>query len=245
MSRTSAGNRPTALPGLLYMLCITPLLRRLITVHTVPPGRPHRSRCHRCATPVWPAACRPSARCRGCGRPVGPPRYTVEIAAAASVALLVWSGARGWELAGYTTWAMAMIVLGFVDAAAYRLPHQLTTAATLALVAFLALAGGTVAAWLVAAAAATGLAGFHVVLHAAAPSGLGLGDVTMSIPVGFALGWLDWRYVVAAVFLAYAATLLGFTALRMTGRRGSHQPFGAYLAAASVTIVIAAQVSAR
>jgi leader peptidase (prepilin peptidase)/N-methyltransferase len=228
-----------ALRHLPHLLYVTPLLRRLITSYTV------GEHCGHCATPTWPAACHPPARCRGCRRTLGPPPYTVETAATATVALMLWSGASGWELAAYTTWALIMVVLGFVDAATYRLPHRLTTAATLGLVALLIPTGSTLATWLTAIAAAVGLATLHAALHLAAPSGLGLGDVTMTIPVGFALGWLDWRYPVAAVFLAHVATLLAFASGSISGKQNPHQPFGTHLAAIAVCLAALAQLSNR
>jgi leader peptidase (prepilin peptidase)/N-methyltransferase len=192
---------------------------------------------------MWPDACRPSARCPDCRTPVGPPPYTVEIAAAASVAILICSGARGWELAAYTTWSMFLIALGFIDIAAHRLPHQLTAAATLSLVVFLAPSRGTPSTWLAAVAAAAGLTAFHTLLHAIAPTGLGLGDVTITIPVGLALGWLDWRYAVAAVLLAHITTLLAFALQRTTHRQLQNQPFGTYLAATSILVAAAAHAT--
>jgi leader peptidase (prepilin peptidase)/N-methyltransferase len=192
---------------------------------------------------MWPGACRPSARCPDCRTPVGPPPYTVEIATAASVVMLIGSGTRGWELAAYITWTMFLIALGFIDIATHRLPHQLTAAATLSLVVLLALAAGTVSTWLAAAAGAVGLAAFHALLHAAAPSGLGLGDVTTSIPVGLALGWLDWRYPFAAALLAHITTLLAFALQRTTRRRNRHQPFGAHLAATSIVLAAVAHAT--
>jgi leader peptidase (prepilin peptidase)/N-methyltransferase len=221
---------------------VTPLLRWLIIGYTIPPPPTGRRRCVRCAAGLWPGACRPSARCPGCRTPVGPPRHTVEIAAAASVGMLIFSGARGWELAAYTTWSMFLIALGFIDAAVHRLPHQLTAAATLSLVVFLALAGGTASTWLAATASAVGLAAFHALLHTAAPSGLGLGDVTVTIPVGLALGWLNWRYALAAVLLAHITTLIAFALKRTTCHRRQHQPFGTYLAATSILLAAAAHV---
>jgi leader peptidase (prepilin peptidase)/N-methyltransferase len=221
---------------------VTPLLRWLIIGYTTPPPRTDR-RCAHCAAGLWPGACRPSARCPGCRTPVGPPAYTVEIAAAAAVGILILSGARGWELAAYTTWSMFLIALGFTDAAVHRLPHQLTAAATLSLLAFLALAGGAASTWLAAVASTVGLATFHALLHSAAPSGLGLGDVTITIPVGLALGWLNWRYPFAAALLAHTATLLAFAIQRTNHRQLQDQPFGTYLAATSVIIAATAHTT--
>jgi leader peptidase (prepilin peptidase)/N-methyltransferase len=156
--------------------------------------------------------------------------------------MLICSGARSWELAAYTTWSMLLIALGFIDAAVHRLPHHLSAAATLGFIAFLALAGGTASAWQAAVAAAAGLATFHALLHAAASSGLGLGDVTITIPVGVALGWLDWRYPFAATMLAHSATLLAFAIQRTTGQR-QQQPLGTYLAATSILVAAAAHAT--
>jgi leader peptidase (prepilin peptidase)/N-methyltransferase len=234
---TPAHTTSTPLHHLPYLLCATPLLRKLITTHT------NGNHCHHCATPIWPAACRPTARCRTCHQHVGPPPYSVELAAAAATLLLVCSGARGWELAAHTTCAMLLITLGFIDVATHRLPHHLTAAATLALITLLAPTGATLTTWLTATTAAAGLAAFHAILHTAAPTGLGLGDVAMTIPAGFALGWIDWRYTIAAALLAHATTLPAFLTHRVTGHPSTHQPFGAYLAATTVCLTAAAHTT--
>jgi len=72
----------------------------------------------------------------------------VEIVAAA-FGLLVWSGTRGWELAGYTWWTAGMLTLAFIDAAVLRLPHRLTLATTAGTVLLLAPAGapGSLRRW--------------------------------------------------------------------------------------------------
>lgn len=243
MTGTPTGRRREQLSGLGHLLAVTPLLRWLIIGYTIPSPPTASRRCVRCAANLWPGACRLSARCPGCRTQVGPPPYTVEIAAAAAAVMLIGSGLRGWELAAYATWAIFLIALGFIDAAVHRLPHQLTAAATISLIAFLALAGGTASTWLAAAAAAVGLAAFHALLHAAAPSGLGLGDVTITIPVGLALGWLDWRYPFAATMLAHSAALLAFAIQRTTHRQLQHQPLGTYLAATSVVLASTAHAT--
>jgi leader peptidase (prepilin peptidase)/N-methyltransferase len=157
--------------------------------------------------------------------------------------MLIGSGARGWELAAYTIWSMFLIALGFIDAAVHRLPHQLTAAATLSLVVFLAPSGGTPSTGLAAVAGTVGLTAFHALLHAAAPSGLGLGDVTITISVGLALGWLDWRYPFAAALLAHITTLLAFAIQRTTHRQLQDQPLGTYLAATSILLAAAAHAT--
>jgi leader peptidase (prepilin peptidase)/N-methyltransferase len=223
-----------------YAACLVPLLRWLILAHTVPHGQPLRRRCPRCPTPLWPAACRPSARCPGCNRPAGPPPYTVEAAVAAAATLLTWAGARGWELTAYTTWATLLITLGFIDATTGRLPHRLTTAATLTTVALLTPAGADAQTWLTAAGAAAGLAALHGALHLAGPAGLGLGDVGIAVPIGLALGWHSWHYPIAALLAAYTAAVLAFTTGRLAGRPATYLPLGPYLAVASIWLAVAA-----
>jgi leader peptidase (prepilin peptidase)/N-methyltransferase len=243
MTGTPAGHRRAQLVCVGHLLCVTPLLRWLIISYAIPAAPTDRRRCAHCAARLWPGACTPSARCPDCRTRVGPPPYTVEIAAAAAAVLLTGSGLRGWELAAYTTWSMLLIALGFIDTAVHRLPHQLTAAATISLIAFLALAGGNPSIWLAATASAVGLAAFHALLHTAAPSGLGLGDVTVTIPVGLALGWLNWRYAVTAVFLAHITPLLAFALRRSSDGQLHDQPFGTYLATVSILLAAAAHAT--
>jgi leader peptidase (prepilin peptidase)/N-methyltransferase len=157
--------------------------------------------------------------------------------------MLAWAGARGWELTAYTTWATLLITLGFIDATTGRLPHRLTTAATLALLTLLAPAGAPAATWLTAIATAAGLATLHSLLPIASPTSLGTGDITILIPIGLALGWHDWRHAIAALLLAHAAAALAFTTHRAAGRPKTHLPLGPYLAAAAIYLVIVAYTS--
>jgi leader peptidase (prepilin peptidase)/N-methyltransferase len=133
-----------------------------------------------------------------------------------------------------------MLVLAFIDAAVYRLPHRLTAAAALGWIALVAPTGASAITWWSAFGAAGGLVAFYGLFHLATPSGLGLGDVALVVPAGLALGWLDWRYAITALLLAHSSAALTVVTRRVRGTGGHTLPLGVYLAVASGVTVMAA-----
>jgi len=240
---TTTSKEQHRIRGSAYAVAVTPLLRWLVAHHAVAPGTAWRTRCDTCASSLWPAACRPSGRCRTCRSRVGAPPYGLEIAVAAAIGLLVWSGARGWELAAYMWWAAGLLVLGLVDAAVLRLPHRLTAATTAGTVVLLAPLGASVSSWWSASLSAATLAAFYAVVRIVSRGDLGLGDVALAVPVGFGVGWHDWRLAVAAVLVGHTLAAAGIAVRRMTGRTSAPLPLGTYLVAASVAVVVLHRVA--
>lgn len=237
---TATRHRP---PKPLYALAITPLLRWLIAHHSVPAGQPWRTRCQGCCTSLWPAGCAPSGRCHTCRTRLGAPPYLLELAALAATGLLVVSGTRGWELAAYLWWTTGLLVLAYVDAAVLRLPHRLTAATTVGTVVLLAFADNPHASWWTAAIGAAVLSAYYAVIHLASHGDLGLGDVAVAVPIGIALGWHDWRLIVAATVLGHVAAVASLPLRRRADRRHTPIPMGTYLIAASiVTVTVAAAI---
>lgn len=234
---TAIRHRPRQLG---YALAITPLLRWLIVHHSVPAGQRWRTGCPVCASALWPAACTPSGRCRTCQARVGAPPFAVELAALVAFGLLAASGARGWELAAYTWWSLGLLVLAFTDAAVLRLPHRLTAATAAGTVVLLAFADNPHASWWTATVGAAVLTAYYAVIHLASHGDLGLGDVAVAVPMGIALGWLDWRLIVAATVLGHVAAVASLPLRRRADRRRTPIPMGTYLIAASITTVAVA-----
>jgi leader peptidase (prepilin peptidase)/N-methyltransferase len=168
-------------------VAVTLLLRWLVAHHTVPADQPWLTRCDTCATTVWPAACALPGRCLICRARVGASPYVLEGVAAAAVALLLWSGVRGWELAAYTWWTVGMLGLAFVDAAVLRLSHRLTITVTTGTVLLLAPRGAPASSWWGAVGGAAILASFYAIIQVVSRGGLGLGDVALAVPIG--IGW--------------------------------------------------------
>lgn len=221
-----------------YVVAVTPLLRWLVAHHTVPDGQPWRTRCGTCTTAVWPAACAPSGRCRTCHARVGALPYVLEGVAAAAVALLLWSGVRGWELAAYTWWTAGMLVLAFIDAAVLRLPHRLTIATTAGTLLLLAPLGAAASSWWGAVGGAAILTGVYAIIHLVSRGGLGLGDVALAVPIGIGVGWLDWHLIVAAVVLGHTLAAASIPIRRLTHSTIRYLPMGTYLIAGSLTMII-------
>ena len=227
---TTSSTRPTVTPAL-CAVAITPVLRWLVAHHSTEPGQPWRTRCG-CGAPLWPGACGPSGRCPVCSARVGPAPYLLEATAALVAVTLLLSGRTRWQLAGYAWWATGMIVLAFVDRAVMRLPHRLTAATTIGLMALLA-ADGDGAAWWRAVAAGVVLAGIFAVLATLSRGQLGWGDVALAVPVAAALGWHSWTAVYAGCLLGLGAAAVIALVMRKTGRlqRGGHLPLGPFLIA--------------
>ncbi len=234
MTTTAAPARPSLLPA----LALAPVLRWAIAVHSVPDNQPWRTACG-CGRPLWTNAIRPSGRCPGCGRRLGAPPYAVEAAAMLTAITLLLSGPTGWTAAAFAWWAAGMIVLAFVDLAAMRLPHRITTVSTAGFLALLA-AGGDPRAWLRAIAAGLLLAGCFAVLAVASRGQLGWGDVALGVPVAAALGWHGWSAVYAGTLLGFGAAAVTAITLRRLGRlaAGAHLPLGPFLIAAAAAVVV-------
>jgi leader peptidase (prepilin peptidase)/N-methyltransferase len=223
---------------LLPALTVTPILRWLIAVHSVPDDQPWRSTCT-CGRPLWTSATRPSGRCTGCGYRIGAPPYTVEAAAALGLAVLTLSARIGWELAAYAWWTAAMIVLAFVDLAVMRLPHRITIAATAGFLGLLTLTGDA-HAWRRAALAGLVVAALFAGLAIATRDKLGWGDVGLAVPVTAALGWHSWQTVYLGIQLGLGAAAIAAITLRRTGRLapGMPLPLGPFLVVAAAVVLM-------
>lgn len=162
-------------------------------------------------------------------------RWLAAALTGATFGLLAWRFGPEPELAAYLVLGAACVPLAIIDAGAGRLPNRLTLPTLGAgLVLLAATAGLGAPGWpafggaLVGAAA---LAGLYLVLALANPSGMGLGDVKLALPLGLYLGWLGaatWTLgaLLGAVFGAVAA--LALLASRRASWR-SRLPYGPFM----------------
>ena len=139
-------------------------------------------------------------------------------------------GALGWTgCALILGWAAALSV---VDIRVRRLPNALTLGGAVAILAAATLSGHGAPAWL----GSVVLAGVYLVVHLAAPTGLGAGDVKLAIGLGALTGALGpevWGLAaLGAPILTAAAGIAGV----LGGRRGP-VPHGPSMCAASLSIV--------
>jgi leader peptidase (prepilin peptidase)/N-methyltransferase len=141
--------------------------------------------------------------------------------------------------------AAAGVPLAFFDARTSRLPNAVTLPAypvSLALLGAAApfLAGGAsrFSHALIGMAAAVA---FFGVLLLVSPAGLGMGDVKLAGPLGAYLGWLGATAFAAGLLAAWllaAVTGLGLL-LAHRARRKTQIPFGPFLVAATLAVVLA------
>lgn len=223
-----------------YAAAVLPLLRWLVAVYAISADQPWRYRCPGCTTYLWPTACGPSGRCRTCNGPVGVPPYTVEAVAVATFGLLAWSVTPGWKLVAYLWWTAGMLTLAFVDAVVLRLPHRLTAVTTVGTVLMLVAVDTPGSSWRTAVLGAVALSGAYTIISVVSRGDLGLGDVTVAIPIGLILGWHDWRLIIAAALLGHTLAVAALPVRRLTGRTRTPVPLGTYLIAASFTLIVVA-----
>jgi leader peptidase (prepilin peptidase) / N-methyltransferase len=209
------------------------------------------SKCPGCDTPIAPRDNVPvlswlllRGRCRHCGEKISPRYPLVEVATAV---LFVAIGARfadSWALPAYLVLGAALLAISVIDLEHYIIPNRIVYPVGYLLVPLFALAallGGDWRAFTRALLA--GCAAFAVlfVIHFVSPRGMGFGDVRLCFLLGLALGWLGWQYVLFGIFAGFlygaviGAALIG---LRLRSRR-QHIPFGPFLAAGTLTVLLA------
>ena len=223
-------------------MCGAPVVRWLITHHSVSHDEPRRTQCNTCAHSLWPRSCGPSGRCRICYQPNGPAPLRVEAVLVAAIALLVLTGTRGWELAAFTWWTAGMTTLAFIDVAVLRLPFTITLVTSAGTALLLLPTSAPCATWSAATLGTLALVAFYTVVHLISPGGLGLGDVLLALPIGLAASWHDWRHIPAVIVLAHALAIATLIQRRVTGGTQTYLPLGPYLASTTYVVLILGRI---
>lgn len=177
--------------------------------------------------------------------------YLVFQLAMAAVFVVVWSqiGAR-WALPAFLLFAWVLVVVSVIDAGVHKIPNRLLYPLTPVLAVALAV-GGVLdgSPWAGVRAIVAGLLAFAalLVVVAARPQSMGMGDVKLGGFVGLGLGFLGW--VPFALGFIGSFLLGGGVALVMlvTRQRGLTDvlPFGPFLAiGAFVTVIGVGSLSA-
>jgi leader peptidase (prepilin peptidase)/N-methyltransferase len=185
-------------------------------------------------------------RCRHCGVRISARYPAVELLTALLFAAM---GARFYDslvLPAYLVFTAGLIALSMIDLDHYLLPNRVMYPIGFLAVPLLFLGSvfdGDVEAF--GRALVGGAAAFAVfyVIHVISPRGMGFGDVRLSFLLGCFLGYLSWWHVAFGLFAGFLyGALVGVTLLAL-GRRGrrQHIPFGPFLAAGTLTIVLIGQ----
>ncbi|WP_367651816.1 A24 family peptidase [Curtobacterium sp. MCPF17_052] len=125
----------------------------------------------------------------------------------------------------------ASVALALIDLDTHRLPNPVTYSSAIVLVVLLAVASALSGDWGAfgrAAIGAVGLGAVYLTLALAVPGGMGLGDVKLSVVLGFVLAYLGWGPLAVGAFGAFLVGGIFAVVLLVIGRarwRGGI-PFG-------------------
>jgi len=208
------------------------------------------SHCPGCDAPIAPRDNVPvlswialRGRCRHCHTHISVRYPLVELACAALFAALGARFAHSWALPAYLLFGAALLAIAVIDLEHYIIPNRIVYPVGFASVPLLALGAGLNGDWWSFARALIGAACAFAALfliHIVSPRGMGFGDVRLSFLLGLYLGFLGALEVAAGLFLGfvYGAVIgIGLMAMRRRGR-GQHIPFGPFLAAGAITVVL-------
>jgi leader peptidase (prepilin peptidase)/N-methyltransferase len=147
----------------------------------------------------------------------------------------------------YVLLAVSLAVLSLIDLRSLLLPRRIVVPVTAASVAWLtgvALVEDDLGALVRALACATVSFGAFLAAHLASHSALGFGDVRLAFLLGLDLGWLGVSHVVAGLLLGFVtAAVVGLVLVAARVRAlADALPFGPFLAAGTLTAIVAGDV---
>jgi len=183
-------------------------------------------------------------RCRQCQNTISIRYPLVELFTGVMFAAVGARFAHSWALPAYLVLTGALIAISVIDLEHFIIPNRIVYPAGFASVVLLGLAAFIQQHWgafgrslLGALAAFT----FFFVLHLVSPRGMGFGDVRLSFVLGLFLGWLGWPQLLGGLFAGFFfGAVIGILLIAVGGRdRRQHIPFGPYLAAGTMTFVLA------
>jgi leader peptidase (prepilin peptidase)/N-methyltransferase len=208
------------------------------------------SHCPECDAPIAPRDNIPvlswlllRRRCRHCQAHISARYPLIELGCAALFAAIGARFAHSWALPAYLLFGAALLAISIIDLEHYIIPNRIVYPVGFAAVPLLALAAGLEGEWWWFARALIGaVCAFSAlfVIHVASPRGMGFGDVRLSFLIGLYLGYLGALYVVIGLFLGFAYGAVIGVMLMATGlrTRKQHVPFGPFLAAGAMTMVL-------
>jgi len=183
------------------------------------------------------------ARCRACGKAISVRYPLVEVGVGLVwVAIVARIGIHP-ELAGFLAFGTALVVLSAIDIEHHRLPNKVLGPTSILAAVLFAGAAAIGGRWVNLEHAALGAVFYGLpmlVLGLAAPSAMGGGDVKFAPYLGFHLGWLGLRVVLAGGLLGLVAGGLGGAAALLIGGKGMKDPipFGPFMAVGALVAML-------
>jgi leader peptidase (prepilin peptidase)/N-methyltransferase len=211
------------------------------------------SHCPVCDTPLAPYENIPvaswlalRAKCRHCDAHISARYPAVELLTGVLFALVGVRFADSWVLPAYLVFTAGLIALSMID-----LEHQLLPNRVLYPVGFIAIpllfAGALVEGEMsdfgrALLGAAVAFAVFFCI-HTVSPRGLAFGDVRLSFLLGCFLAYLSWWHLFFGLFAGFMyGAVIGLVLIGLgRGTRQARIPFGPFLAAGALTIVLIGQ----
>jgi len=208
------------------------------------------SHCPGCDTPIAPRDNVPvlswlllRGRCRHCQTRISVRYPLIELACGALFAAIGARFAHSWALPAYLIFGAGLLAISVIDLEHYIIPNRIVYPLGYMALPLLAIGAGADGHWWWFARALVGAVSAFAALftvHFISPRGLGFGDVRLSFLLGLYLGYLGAADVLAGLFLGFLYGSVIGLALMVSGKRGrrQHIPFGPFLAAGALTIVL-------
>ncbi len=168
------------------------------------------------------------------------------------VALFVLVGNRFDEVlpvVAHAALCVVLVALSVIDIETLRLPDRLTFPTAGAALVVIAGSAGAGDEWAQLSGAILGAVtyfGVLLVAHLLHPRGMGFGDVKLAFVMGLFLGWPSGGGIASVVVVVWAmlvgfglGSVLGMGILVVRGRSAPY-PFGPFLVAGTVTVILAA-----
>lgn len=208
------------------------------------------SHCPGCDAPIAPRDNVPllswlllRGRCRHCQARISVRYPFTELACAVLFGALGARFSDSWALPAFLLFGAGLLAISLIDLEHYIIPNRIVYPLGFASVPLLALGAGLDGDWWSLARALIGAACAFTalfVIHVASPRGMGFGDVRLAFVLGLYLGYLGALEVMFGLFLGFVYGAVIGVVLMATGlrTRRQHVPFGPFLAAGAITIVL-------
>jgi leader peptidase (prepilin peptidase)/N-methyltransferase len=208
------------------------------------------SHCPGCDNPIAPRDNVPvlswlvlRGRCRHCHTRISVRYPLIELACAALFAAIGARFANSWALPAFLIFGAGLLAISVIDLEHYIIPNRIVYPLGFIALPLLALGAGLEGHWwwfvrgLIGAACAFAAL---FTIHFVSPRGMGFGDVRLSFLLGLYLGFLGAADVMFGLFLGFLYGAVIGLVLMASGKRGrrQHIPFGPFLAAGAITIVL-------